>query len=441
MHKTRDRQYRKNIFYIVIFQGGAHLVRLVIIPLSLGYLDATRYGLWLVISSVFSWLSFFDLGLGNGLRNKLSESLVLEDFEIARKYVSTTYFLITVISLGLLILFFIAHQFVNWASLLNAPKSLFTEFNQTIILCITFFSVKFILDIIINILTADQHIGLSRVFDFFSNILVLISIFLLKLFTHSSFFYLCMAMVIPQVIVLFGMSAYLFNTRYRKIRPSFSWIHLNLGKGLIGLGIKFFIIQVAVMIILSTDNVIITELFGPQAVTPYNIAFQYMAISIFLFSIILAPSWSAYTEANALNDKAWILKTIFRLIKIWCAVAVGLVFLVLVSQPIYTFWIGSNVIIPKTLTILMAVFAAQYSFNSIFTNYINGVGKLNLLLVICILAGILNIPLSVFLAKGCSMGVEGVILASIICNSFGSIATPIQSYLLITEKAKGIWNK
>ena len=179
-----------------------------------------------------------------------------------------------------------------------------------------------------------------------------------------------MAMIVPQVLVLLGMNIFLFIKKYRRIHPSISAIQLSLGRDLTGLGIKFFIIQITWMIIFSTDNIIITELFGPHSVTPYNIAFQYTSIAAFVFSIILAPSWSAFTEAHTLNDKKWITKTIIRLMKIWAILVFGLLVLILISQPFYEIWIGKDLLIPKKLTILMAIFVAQTAFTSIFTHYI-----------------------------------------------------------------------
>jgi len=330
---------------------------------------------------------------------------------------------------------------VNWASLLNAPKELFNEFNQTIILCIAFFSVRLVLNLIINILAADQRIGLSRISNLLSNLLVLISIFLLKYFTQSSFLFLCMAMIIPQLLVLFGINIYFFLTKYRRIHPSISGIQLGLGKDLAGLGVKIFIIQVMGLIVFSTDNVIITKLFGPGAVTPYNIAFQYMSIATFVFSVILAPAWSAFTEAHTLNDKKWINKTITRLVKIWFVLLVGILIMLLFSEPFYKLWLGNKISIPKSLTTLMAVSISLTTINRIFAHYIFGVGKVDLILRISVFIGILNIPLSIFFANGLEMRTQGVIVATIICNFIWFVAISIQSHLLIHEKAKGIWSR
>ena len=79
---------------------------LLMIPLALNYLNPTKYGVWLILSSLIAWVNFFDIGLGNGLRNKLAEALASQEFVRARTYVSTTYAILTIIISLLLISFF-----------------------------------------------------------------------------------------------------------------------------------------------------------------------------------------------------------------------------------------------------------------------------------------------------------------------------------------------
>ena len=173
---------------------------------------------------------------------------------------------------------------------------------------------------------------------------------MLKIYTRSSFILLCLAMILPQIMTLAMMNLYSFKNIYKCIRPKFSKIKLNMCKNLIGLGVKFFFIQIAALMILATDNIIIAKLIGPGDVTPYNIAFKYMMAGSYVFIIILGPAWSAFTEAHTLNDQDWIIRTIKRFLKAWLSLIAGLILLVAFSQPIYTLWIGKDVIIPEAET-------------------------------------------------------------------------------------------
>ncbi len=439
--KLRDRTYLKNIVLSVFSQGGTLFVSYLTVPLALGYLDPTSYGLWLVISSIFSWLENLDLGLGNGLRNKLTESLTRGEVVLSKQYVSTTYFLIFVISLLLFGLILIVDQFVNWAEMVNSPLNLQSEFNRVFLLCALFFSVRFVCNLILAILRANQQIGMTKVISLVSNLLVLGSIVFVRATTTPSFLFLCLALILPQIIVLAFFNILFFATRFASFSPSPGSINLTLGRSVSELGIKFFLLQVIIIIVFATDNVIITKLFGPHEVTPYNIALKYMNIGAILLNIVLAPAWSAFTEANVLNDIDWIKTTLRRLLGFWGLSLLLILFMVAISGVFYEIWIGDQVSIPFSLTILMAIYVAQSAWNRIFAEYINGVGKIALLLRLNIIVGVTNIPLSVFLATSMNLGSHGVILATIICMMLGSFFAPLQTFLLVNNRAKGIWNK
>src|SRR5215471_17509807 len=63
------------------------LMGFVSVPLTIGYLGAERYGVWLTISSLLMWVALTDFGLtGNALVNVLSEAIGRDDREAARNY-------------------------------------------------------------------------------------------------------------------------------------------------------------------------------------------------------------------------------------------------------------------------------------------------------------------------------------------------------------------
>ena len=110
---------QKNILFSFIFKGISILVSLVIVPMTLNYLNPTQYGVWLTMSSIMIWINLFDIGLANGLRNKLTEALTNGDKGKARILVSTTFALLTIIISILLFLFVVINKFLDWGKILN----------------------------------------------------------------------------------------------------------------------------------------------------------------------------------------------------------------------------------------------------------------------------------------------------------------------------------
>lgn len=74
----RDRRsslVRKNIAGSILIKGWGCIVQLLLVPATLKSLNQYEYGVWLTISSILLWVDQFDIGLGNGLRNKLAEAV------------------------------------------------------------------------------------------------------------------------------------------------------------------------------------------------------------------------------------------------------------------------------------------------------------------------------------------------------------------------------
>ena len=105
--EERSVKIKKNITALVFLKGISVIIAFLLVPMTLHYLNSVQYGIWLTLSSIVAWMVYFDFGLGNGLRNKLAEALAQSDFELAKSYVSTAYFLITFIIIGFLTILFV----------------------------------------------------------------------------------------------------------------------------------------------------------------------------------------------------------------------------------------------------------------------------------------------------------------------------------------------
>src|SRR5690349_15799284 len=117
----RSNVILKNITLSFVYKGINILTQLALVPLTIHYLNKDQYGIWLTLSAIISWFSFFDIGLGNGLRNKLAEAIAKKDFALAKTYVSTSYAILSIIFLSALVLFGIINPFLKWDLYLNAP--------------------------------------------------------------------------------------------------------------------------------------------------------------------------------------------------------------------------------------------------------------------------------------------------------------------------------
>ena len=437
----RTIRAKKNIIASFVIKGLGIAIGLILVPLTVQYLNPTKYGIWITLSSIIGWFGMFDIGLGYGLRNRFAEALATGKEKLARVYVSTTYAILSLIIAGLLILFYILNPFINWSVILNAGNdvSFQKELNILALIVFTFFCLSFVFKLITTILTADQHPAKASFFDLLGKIIALALIFFLTKTTEGSLLYLGIVMSSAPVFILILSSVFFFSRTYSAYRPSFKFVEFRRARNLLNLGIKFFIIQIAVVLLYQTNNIIIAQLFGPAEVTPYNVAFKYFSVLMMGFTIILTPFWSAFTEAWAKKEIAWIRKIMKKLIYLWLFLLLAAILMFIFSPWVYKIWVGEKIVISYSISFLVAVWVLLNAWNGIFSHFLNGIGKIKLQLYLGISAAILNVPLALFL--GLKFGVNGVLLSNVILVLAVSWIFPLQYKKIINYTANGIWTK
>lgn len=437
----RSVKTKRNIVTSILIKCVSIVISFILIPLALNYLNPVKYGIWITVTSVIGWFSFFDLGLGNGLRNKLAEALAKNDTELARTYISTSYAVMTII-MGLVYLAFLfIFPFINWSFLLNTPAEMNEEINHLIFIIFSFFCLQFIIKLISMILKADQRSAISGGINTLASLLSLIIVYVLTKTSNGSLLWLSIGVSAANLVAPLLASFWYFGTDYKHLAPSFRYVKLSGAKDIMGLGFQFFIMQLAALILFSTDNFIIAQIFGPEEVTPYNIAFKYFSIVSMGFAIITTPFWTAYTDAYHKQDFEWIRRITRKLAMLWVFLVFGIIGMLVFADLFYNMWVGDKIKIPFILSASMAFWIIISTWTSIFGNFLSGVGKIRLSLYHSFAMIAINIPLSVFLAKYLNLGSTGVIIGTCLCVLPQFFLHPIQYKKIITNTAKGIWNK
>jgi O-antigen/teichoic acid export membrane protein len=435
----RSVNAKKNILASLIIKGISILISLILVPLTIHYLNPTRYGIWLTLSSIIGWLGFFDIGFGNGLRNKFAEAIAMGKHELARIYVSTTYAILSIIIAFILLLFFLINPFLDWSKILNAPANMSEELGILALIVFVFFCMQFILQLITTVLTANQQPAKASLFNLIGSIFSITIIFILTKTTSGSLLYLGAVFGFAPVLVLGLSSVWFYSNGYRKYAPSVKFVKFGYAQDLMSLGVKFFALQIASIVIYQTSNIIIAQLFGPTQVTPYNIAYKYFSIIPMGFGIIMMPFWSAFTDAWTKNDINWIKNTINKLQIVWVLISIVTIIMLIFSNIIYKMWVGKDIQIPFSISLAMAAYVIVNAWCGIYSQFLNGVGKVKLQLYSGLSGALLNIPLAIYLGK--NLGLFGVVLSTLSLALISAIWSPIQYFKLINYNAKGIWNK
>ena len=438
---SRTKNISEHVFKSFLFKGGGILANLLLVPLSIAFLDTENYGVWLTLSSFIAWFTFFDIGLGHGLRNKFAEAKSRGDVDKAKGYVSTAYFTIGTIGILFLIISIGISFLIDWTAVFNTSNSLRAPLHILMPIVFGSFALRLIFTLIISIYTADENHSMQSKISFIIAVGSLVLIWIITYTTKSSLLLFGILFSVFPVLVLMALHFYGFKTKFEKYRPRLKYVKREYFKEIFGLGLSFFVIQISVIAMFSTDNLIITQLFNPEAVVPYNIAYKYLALGFMVFDMILIPYWSSITVAYEKKETAWIKEALNNLTKISFGAIGLLVIMVLISPYVYRIWLGELVVVPIALTIMIAIYFIITVVYAPYNYFINGIGKIKLHMISFGIGALVNIPLSIILVKYFDLGVEGVMLATIICIAPNLILFPMQYHKIINNTATGLWNK
>lgn len=435
----RSLDIKKNIAASFLIKGINIAISIFIVPLTLVYVNPMQYGIWLTLSSILGWINFFDVGFGNGLRNKFAEAKALGNLNLAKIYVSTTYACLTIIFITIWLLFLIVCYFIDWSVILNAPPTMAVELSRLAIIVFSFFCLQIIFKTISTVIIADQKPALSAFIDMLGQLIALISLLIFTQNSHGSILHLGIILGFSPLFILIIYTFLLYSRKYKDYAPSIDYVRFKYAKNIMSLGIKFFIIQIAIIVIYQTNNILISHIGIPTDVTIFNIALKYMGVILMGFTIIISPYWSAVTDAYTSGDYKWMKSSVKKLRVISYTIILFVIVLFFFSKYAYHLWIGNIVQVPSAVTATIGIYTVLLCWVMLNTQILNGTGKITLQLITYTIGMLLHLPVAFIL--GNKFGIVGVIISASLFLAIIAITSIIQVNLILDQKATGIWNK
>ena len=414
------------------------------VPYLMHSFGVRNYGLWLAISSFANSFYTLDFGLSNGFRNKFTAALSSEKWLEAKTYLSTIYALLSGFALAIFLLFALLSPWVEWASLLNISAQEAIHAQKALGWVTLFFCFKLVVSVLNTVLIAAHKVALSS----FIELLQIAATFLLAWWfsvePNLNFdIKVAMLSVLPVLIYLVS-SVPIYNKILQVVRPSFAAIDFSLLPQLLRKGIQFFIIQISAVFLFTIGGFLAGSLYGMEASAEFGLVNKYFSIPMMGFSIILTPFWAGFTDAWVKKDSRWIKNVIRNLLLLWVAYLIFLIAMVYFSEDAFAFWLGKNSrsALPSKFTFLMgAIFVGLCGWGNIFSFFLNGIGLLRIQLLGSLLIVFGMIPLLYFLNNYLGFHYENIFIAINVTLLIGAILGPLQTYLVLSNKAKGIWRK
>ena len=399
----------KNIGKSTFFKILSIIMSFIIIPYYLKYLSSEKYGIWLIILNLLNWINIFDIGIGNGLKNYLVEAFYSKQNKNYNEYISTAYIFNTlIISIGFLIISILIIK-IDIIRLLKIEE-IITKRNLKILLLITIFfsSINFVLNLVNQLYYSIQKSYIIELKQFLFNLLTLFLI-IFPLIQNEKYKLLYVGVSYNLTYIFLNLVLTFKVFKEKKIKISIKNYKKEKLKEINSIGYKFFIMQIASLILFSTSNFLISNLFSISEVTNYNILFKLYSSIMIGHQIIINTLWPAFAKNYVEKNYTWLKNTMKKLFILEILICLGVSLLVLMTPIIIKLWLGNNILISLKLRIAMACYIILLTASNNYTAFFCGINKLDMAYKIAILQGIINIPVALLLVKKLNFDIEGIV--------------------------------
>lgn len=419
-----------NIVGAMVVKGLALVISLFTMPAYMHFFgDETALGLWFTVVSVLNWILNFDLGIGNGLRNHLTQALARKDLPEAKRYLSSAYVSVGTICLFLSLSLFVVFGFVDWNTVFSisadivSPKALLWSVRIIFIGII----LQMFFKLVTSVLYAIQKSSLNNFLHLCATAATLATVLIIPSKSNDENM-ITMAIVhsIASVLPFAIASVVVFSGKtLRKVLPSVKHFSISHAKAVLSLGGAFLIIQIAYMIVMNTNEYLVSFFSDNSDVVDYQIYHRLFALGSTIFALMLTPIWSAVTKAIAEKNVPWVKSLYKKLLLIGAGVCLCEFLLVPFLQFAINLWLGDNAIVVNPLYgLAFAGLGSVLIISSVFSNIANGLGALKIQLI-CFVSGAFIKPILAWGMVTFTGSWIGVIIANIICVLIYCIIQPL----------------
>ncbi len=432
---NRSRNLKKNIVYSVILKGLGVALSFMLLPLTIHYLSEVEYGVWVTLFSVLNWINMLDMGIGFGLRNKLAEAVAKENIDDMRAVISTGIGTMLAIGAFFLILLHIAMQFMNMQSVFNTTLLSEQELYDATYWTGIFVIVSFVLSIINQIYYAYQKAAMVGGIGIAHSFIMLVVVYYLTLQPEHKLLYFVFAFGFAMIFSRLAFIGWFFRQEWQ-VFPRCKYFALSKVRSISNLGIRFFIIQICCVFGYTFNNFLITEFLGPEYVRTFDVLSKIMSFALMLQTLVTTPLWSAYTEAYVRQDFVWIGRAFRKSIYLTLGLIAAFVVVGVFIDPLIYLWMHIRLEYSVLLLCLIGLYYAEILVFNALCMLLNGIGDINLQMLVWILTAVSVIPLTYYFSCIAGMGVEGIALGMCLSLVWLVAVLPVQIWKLFRK-----WNK
>jgi len=405
--RERHRRIALSAFAALVARVVAVIANLVAVPLALGSLGTERYGVWVTLSSFVLMLSFADLGIGSALLNLVSEADGRDDRPAIAQYISSAFVVMAAVAAILLVLFALAYPFIDWAGLLHVGSaSSAREVGATLAVTFALFALGIPLGLAQRAQLAYQEGFAVSLWQAVGTVAGLVGLIVAIRFSAGM---TGVALALSGGVAFGAAANYVaFFARRPWLRPSLAAFRAKAARIVLRRGMLFFVLQIAAGLAFASDSVVADQVLGPEAAARYSVAQRLFFLPPVIIALATTPLWPAYSEALARGDRKWV-RTIFMRSVVGSVLiaALGGAVLTLLRGPIFSIWVGPDLVPSLSFSLALAIWAVLYSWGAAVVVLLNAANVIMLQVVAALSMGVASLVLKTYLAS--ALGIEGIV--------------------------------
>jgi O-antigen/teichoic acid export membrane protein len=386
---------------------------LISIPLTLHYLGAERFGMWMTISSLVALLSFADFGIANGVLNLVADAHGRDDREGIRRAIASGMFILGGVSLALLGAFYAAYAWVDWPRVFNVKSSMAAaEAGPALAVFVSCYAAMIPLIVVQRAQMGLQQGFLTSVWQCLGSLCGLMAV-LLAIHLQAGLPWLVLAFIGAPFVAALLNTAHFFVKSRPDLRPGSLSVSRATCRAVSASGILFFLLQLAAAVAYTSDNVVIANLLGASAVAEYAVTEKLFSLLSVAVAMALGPLWPAYGEAIARGDSAWVTRTVKRSFFMAVAIAgAGSLILIALGPFIVRLWVKDAVVPAFGLLWALGCWKVVEAGGTAIAMFLNGANVIRLQLACALCTAVAALVLKLVLVP--EVGVAGAAWASVV---------------------------
>jgi O-antigen/teichoic acid export membrane protein len=394
-------------------KGIGLLVSVITVPLTVRYLGAESYGLWITISSTVMMFFVLDLGVASTLTNLISEAYVADDKRQAAVYFATAFWVIAAVVSFLGLVGWLAWPHIHWAFLFHLQGSALTHSaSEAVATAFVVFLFALPTSLAVRVLGGYQELHAANFFATGGSILSLAAVVAVVHF-HGSLPVLVGAYAGSAVTANAACLLWICLLRKPWMKPWPNLVDARVIGRIFHSGIQFFLIQVAGLAVFNSDNLVIAHYLSPAQVTPYSVTWRFVGYLTAIQGLVIPSLWPAFSESWSRGNIAWIRMTYNRLR--WGTagiLALGSAIFLFFGRTIIRLWAGSAAVPSPWLLRLMCIWMIICAVTVNQSCLMGATNRVKKQAIASFLAAVANLALSIFWVR--TMGPIGVLLATIL---------------------------